>query len=198
MASLPVYDRTGKRSRHVRHRSRPSLRRASTSSCCTTSVVMYQANLRQGTRQHEEPRRSRWHDQEDVSPKGYGQRPCRFAAQRYSPWRRSHLRQAAARLVVPPAAQGRAAGHADGDGLEDCATTQVVRDRRPELRRAEDQGNGRDPQGRWAVAARACWWPPPAHDVNVYKSARNIDKVDGLAGWRSECLDGAAAAPACW
>ena len=56
------------------------------------AVVMYQSNLRQGTHETRVARHGGRLDQEDVSPKRHGQRPRRFAAQRYSSWRRSHPR----------------------------------------------------------------------------------------------------------
>ena len=86
-------------------------------------VVMYQSNLRQGTAKTKSRAEVAGIDQEDVSPEGHGQRPGRLAPQRYSPRRRSHLCQAAARLDLSPAAQGRAAGHADGAGLARFATS---------------------------------------------------------------------------
>ncbi len=87
------------------------------------AVVMYEANQRQGTFATQKPGDGGRLDQENVSPEGHGQRSGRLAAQWYSPWRRSHFPQAAARFRLSPAAPGPAIGHADGDRREDSKTT---------------------------------------------------------------------------
>ncbi len=138
-------------------------------------VVMYQSNLRQGTAKTKSRARSGRHDQEDVSPEGDRQRPGRLAAQRHPPRRRAHLRQADPRLDLSPAAQGGAAGHADGAGRQDRDDEFMVID---EL--AFDAPKTKDMaailkalklDGDSLLVATA------EHDVNVYKSARNIAEV---------------------
>ena len=54
------------------------------------AVVMYQANLRQGSHKTKSRARSRRLDQEDVPPEGHGQRPRRLAAERHPSRRRAH------------------------------------------------------------------------------------------------------------
>ena len=107
MASLTIYDRTGSQVGTYEIEPTDLVPRIN-KQLLHDAVVMYEANLRQGTFGTQEPGASGRFHEEDVSPEGHRQRPGRFAPQRYSSWRRSHFRQAAARFRLPPAAQGLA------------------------------------------------------------------------------------------
>ena len=78
-----------------------------------------------------------------------------------------------------------------------CATTQIVLIDELEFDAPKTKDMAAHPQGAGAATARACWWPRPSYDVNVYKSARNIDRVDGLAGGGPERLDRAVSRSGC-
>ena len=141
------------------------------------AVVMYEANLRQGTFATKSRATGRRFDEEDVSPKRYGQCPSRFATQRYSSWRRSYFRQEAARFWLSVAAQGVAVGHADGAWHRRSKDDQVtvIDDLKFSAPKTRDMAAilkaVKCNEHKTVLVATA------AHDANVYKSVRNIDGV---------------------
>ena len=161
MASLTVYDRTGKevgtydiepdRSRAA-HQQAVAARRG-------RDVPGEPAA---GHAQDQEPRRGRRLDQEDVSPKGHGQRPGRLAAQRHPPRRRSHLRQAAARLDAIACRARRCSWPRGWRWPRRFATTQVVVIDELAFAAPKTKDMAAHPQGAEAATAARCWWPRPS------------------------------------
>ena len=82
MVSLPVYDRTGAEVGTYEIDPAELAPRIS-KQLLHDVVVMYQANLRQGSAKTKSRARSRRHDEEDVSAEGHGQRPGRLAAEQH-------------------------------------------------------------------------------------------------------------------
>ena len=110
-------------------------------------VVMYQANAAPGHAQHEGPQRRGRHDEEDVSPEGHGQRPRRLAPRAAAPRRLSRVCPAAARLLAI-ACRGRPCRPPRGwRSPASCKSNRRRGDRRAGVQRAEDQGDGRHPEG---------------------------------------------------
>ncbi len=174
MASLTIYDQTGKSV--GKYDIEPTdLAPRINKQLLHDVVVMYQSNLRQGTVPHQEPRRSRRLDQEDVSPEGHRQRPGRFAAQRHSPRRRTHLRQAPRDWTyrLPRKAVQLATRMALAAKLRDDEVT-LIDDLKFEAPKTKDMAailKALKLSGDSLLVTTA------EHDINVYKSARNIDRV---------------------
>ena len=183
MAKLDIYDRTGKAGRHVRDRA-DRAGAAHQQAVAARRGRHVPGQPAAGHRRHQEPRRSGRHDQEDVSPEGDGQRPGRLAAQRHPPRRRAHFRQAAARFGyrLPRKAVQVATRMALAAKIRDDQVTLIDE---LKLRRAQDQATWRDSQGAEAATATNLLVATAAHDVNVYKRARNIDRRHRGAGLRA-------------
>ena len=148
------------------------------------AVVMYQANLRQGIAPDEVARHGRRLDQEDVSPKGHGQRPGRLEAQRYSSWRRAHSPHPQSRLFgyrLPRKALQLATRMALAAKVRDDEVM-VIDDLAFAAPKTKDMAailKDLEVRRRHAAGGHA------EHDANVYRSARNIAGVSRVAGWRS-------------
>ena len=76
MASLTVYDESGKEVGKYEIDTDQLADRVS-KQLMHDAVVMYQANLRQGSHNTRTRGQVKWHEQKDVSPERHGQRTCR-------------------------------------------------------------------------------------------------------------------------
>ena len=175
MANLLIYDRTGKEV-GTYEIDPAELAPRINKQLLHDAVVMYQANRRQGSHRSKSRGEVSGSTKKMYRQKGHGQRPGRVAAKRCSAGWRSHPRPAAARLLVSAAPQGGRSWRRGWRLPRKFATTRWWW--------STSCSSTRRPRRKWRRVLKALGLgqtstliATDAHDVNVYKSARNIARV---------------------
>ena len=174
MASLPIYNKTRRGGRQVRHRSDATCA-ADQQAIAARRGGDVPGQPAAGHAPHQEPRRSGRHDQEDVSPEGHGQRPAgsrrsgirRGGGHIFAMQPRDYQLSPAAKAVQSATRMALASKIADEDivVIDELAFSQPKTKEMAGILKALKL-DGTSHAGGHGRARR-----------NVYKSARNIDQV---------------------